>query len=267
MASHDGKKSLDVSRPALRVNAWVDAVFVLSVKTFTVRIEHVKRQMARESIAFEFMFAHDANELDDETLAKTFGPSELKRPHQSLVLKHIQTWRDADAKDLRRILVFEDDVILAADFRVRFDEAMRAAERLPEGYLIFLGGADAKVPDRFFLATESLVLLPMETTEAYVTDLVAIRRRLSWLETHRVTLPADHLIRQIDEQSGTAHYWPRRAIVEQGSVTGVFPSVLDGGRQKRSNLLNQLRYRWSKFRRHRLRGLLAILRSGWVKRS
>ena len=77
----------------------------------------------------------------------------------------------------------------------------------------------------------------------------------------------DHLIRQIDEQSGTAHYWPRRAIVEQGSVTGVFPSVLDGRRQKRSNLLNQLRYRWSKFRRHRLRGLLAILRSGWVKRS
>lgn len=243
------------------VNAWVDAVYVLSVKTFTHRIEHAKEQLSQHGIAFEFMFAHDANELDDETVARTFGPSDLKRPHQSLVLKQIQTWRDADAGGLRRILVFEDDVILAPDFQARFDEAMRAAERLSEGYLLYLGGADTRVPDSYFLATEPLVLLPIATAEGYVTDLAAVRRRLKWLETHRVTLPADHLIRHIDEHSGTAHYWLRRPIVEQGSVTGLFTSVLDRSRQKHSKWFIQLRYRWNKFKRHRLRGWLVRLKS------
>lgn len=249
------------------INAWVDAVYVLSVKTFTRRIQHAEQQMSRHGIAFEFMWAHDPNELADETLARTFGSSNLKRPHQSLVLKHIQAWRDADARGMQRILVFEDDAILAADFQIRFDEAMRAADRLPEGYLVFLGGAAAKVPDSYFFATEPLVSLPITTAEGYVTDLIAIRRRLKWLETHRVTLPADYLIRHIDERLGTAHYWLRRPIVEQGSVTGIFPSVLDSHRQQHSAWGNRLRYHWKKFQRHRLRAWLARLKAGRANRS
>ncbi len=259
--------SADSSLSPLSVNAWVDAVYVLSVKAFTHRIDHVSRQLSQHGIAFEFMWTHDPNELDDEMLANVFGPSGLMRTHQSLVLKHIQTWREADARGLQRILVFEDDVILATDFRTRFDQAMCAAKRLSQGYLIFLGGADTKVPDFYHLATEPLVPLPIATTEGYVTDLAAMRRRLEWLEANRVTRTADHLIRQIDEHVGTAHYWLRRPIVEQGSVTGIFPSVLDRHRQKHSRWVNQLRYRWNKFQRHRLHGWLARLKADWANRS
>ena len=239
----------------------VDAVYVLSVKTFAQRIAHIEREMARHGIAFEFVFEHDADELDSRLIAANFGPCDLKTSQQSLVLKHIHAWRRAAEENLRRVLVFEDDAVLAPDFAARLDEALRAADALPAGYLVFLGGADTKVPDRYFLSPGPLVELPIATAEGYVTDLEAMRRRLTWLAGNKVTLPADHLLKQIDAALGIRQYWLTRPIVEQGSVLGIFPSVLDGNRQKHSALFNRWRNRWNKFQRHRLRRWLVRIKS------
>jgi glycosyl transferase family 25 len=243
------------------VNDWVDAVYVLSVKTFASRIAHIKEQLANHHITFQFMFDHDADELDEQLLANVFGPSDLKATHQSLVLKNIAVWRDAAANNYHRILVFEDDAVLAKDFVTRFDTAMTAASKLPDGWLIFLGGADVKVPDHFFLAPGPLVELPMPTAEGCVSDITAIRRRLAWLESNKATLPADHLTHHIDQLSGIRQYWLTHPIVEQGSTIGLFDSVLDGHRQKHSRSFNILRNRWNKFRRQRLRGWLVRLKA------
>jgi len=244
-----------------RVNECVDAVYVLTVKTFTERMAHIRRELGRAGIAFEFVLQHDAGELQPATIAALFESSKMRPAHQSLVLKHVAAWRDAAAKGLRRVLVFEDDVVLARDFEARFDVAMRAADRLPPGWLVYLGGADAKVPDRYFLSDGPLIELPLATAEGYVTDAAAVARRLAWLEGQRIALPADHLIRTMDAALGIPHYWLRPPIVEQGSVTGVFPSVLDASRQKHSRAYNILRNRWSKFQRHRLRSWLAHARA------
>ncbi|MDD5298344.1 MAG: hypothetical protein PHU46_15685 [Rhodocyclaceae bacterium] len=251
------------AQPATKpVNAWVDAVYVLTVKTFAQRIAHIEAEMARHGIAFRFMFEHDAADLDEALVAATFAPSDMKKAHQSLVLKNIQVWRDALAQGYRRVLVFEDDAVLVPDFAVRFDEAMGAAEHLPEGWMIFLGGLDTRVPDSYFLAPGPLVELPIATAEGCVHDLSAMRRRLAWLEQHKVTLPADHLMRRMDQDMGTRQYWLRHPIVEQGSVLGIFDSFLDGSRQKHSRRYNILRNRWNKFRRRRLREWLVRLKAG-----
>ena len=236
---------------------------MLSVKTYTKRIEHVKQQLALHGIKAEFVFTYDADEISDADLATTFGPSDLARPHQSLVLKHIHTWRDAVAKGLQRILVFEDDVILASDFQTGFHQAMCVADALAPGYLIFFGGGDTKVPDCYFLSNNILVPLPIATAEAYVTDLPAMNRRLDWLKHNRVTLPADHLIRRIDGDCQIQHYWLRHPIVSQGTVTGLFVSALDIHRQKHSRWFNLCRHHWNKFQRHKVRGWFARLR--WLR--
>jgi glycosyl transferase family 25 len=138
---------------------------------------------------------------------------------------------------------------------------MQAAERLPPGWLVYLGGADAKVPDSYFLSAGPLIPLALATTEGYVTDAAAMQRRLIWLGEHRISQPADHLIKAMDAALGIPHYWLRPPIVEQGSVTGIFPSVLDASRQKHSRAYNILRNRWSKFQRHRLRSWIAHARA------
>jgi len=241
------------------VNKLVDAVYVLSVRTFAQRIAHIEAEMKKHGIAFSFMFEHDAAELDDAIIAATFGPSDMRKAHQSLVLKNIQVWRDAVAHGYRRILVFEDDAVLVPDFVARFEQALGANDLLSKSWLIFLGGMDTKVPDTYFLSQGPLVELPIATAEGYVSDICAIRRRLEWLEHNKVTLPADHLIRRIDNDQGIRQFWLRHPIVEQGSVLGIFDSALDGSRQKHSRYYNILRNRWNKFQRRRLRE--------WIVRS
>jgi len=246
--------------PAQSVNAWVDAVFVLSVKS-SFRVDHIQAELDKNGIAFTFMFDHDAIELDSAVLDRTFGPSSLKRAHQSLVLKNIQVWKNSVEQGYRRVLVFEDDAVLSKHFAAGFDAAMRAAEKLLPGWLLFLGGLDTKVPDSYFMAKGPLVELPIPTAEACIYDLLAMQRRLKWLGSNPVTLSADHLMVHIDAAMGTHQYWLRQPIVEQGSVTGIFDSLLDGSRQKHSRTYNILRNRWNIFRRRQLREWIVRIKS------
>jgi len=236
-----------------RVNDCVDAVCVLSVRSFTQRIAFMREQLARHGIECRFVFEHDADAIDPALAAAIFGACDLAPAHQSLVLKNIKVWRDAVAHGWRRVLVLEDDAVLDEHFTRRFVEALDAADRLAPGWLLFLGGHDTKVPDWYFLAPGPLVPLSVATTEACVHDLTAMQRRLQWLQSNRVTLALDHLLRRMDPQCGTAQYWLRHPIVEQGSVVGLFDSALDSVRLGHSRLYNRLRNRWNKFRRRRWR--------------
>ncbi|HEY2136737.1 MAG TPA: glycosyltransferase family 25 protein [Xanthobacteraceae bacterium] len=227
----------------------VDAVYVLSVKTFSERIAHVTRELERFGVPFEFVFDFDAAEIDETTMLKHFNGTSPMRKQMSLTLKHLQAWRLASLRGARRIMVFEDDVILHQDFHARLAVAMRAADTLAPGWLIFLGGADAKVPDRFFLDPGPLVALASTTAEGYVTDLEACRRRLAWCESNKIRHPADQLITHIDGSEKIAQYWPSEPLVEQGSVIGLFDSVLDATRLKHSRFYNVARHRWTKWRR------------------
>lgn len=233
----------------------IDAVFVLSVKTFAERIAHVTGELGGFGIPFEFIFDYDAAELDEAIILKHFAGGSPMKKQMSLTLKHLHAWRLACARGARRIMVFEDDVLLLPAFHARLAAAMRAADALAPGWHIFLGGADAKVPDRFFLHPGPLVPLASTTAEGYVCDLEACRRRLAWCEANKIRHPADHLIAHVDRLEGIAQYWPPAPLVEQGSVTGRFDSVLDATRLKHSQFYNVARHRWTKWRRRTLRRL------------
>lgn len=248
------------------VNSQIDMVYVLSVKTFKDRIAHINNLMSQYDIKFQFILSYDIPDLDKETLDRTFDSEcTLSMAQKSLVLKHVQAWKNAVLNNFQRVLVFEDDVIFNKNFELNFNHVMNAVNQLSPDYLIFLGGADAKVPDYFLLSNATLVSLPIATAEAYITDLAASKRRLRWLEENKTRLPADHLICEIDKKMNAANYWSRLPMVEQGSVTGVFSSHLDNHRQKHSKLFNILRYSWNMFQRRTLRRLLAKLRNLIVK--
>lgn len=231
----------------MQINQLVDAVYVLSVRAFDDRIAHMQCEMARHGISFEFVFEFDANAIPDELIARRFAPSDMRRTHQSLVLKHIETWRRCVERGQRRVLVFEDDAVLAGSFGPEFARAMAEADRIAGPYLIYLGrgnnrnigagrGESALVPGGVLPATDALVF-----------DRATAQRRLAWLESHRITRPADWLMREMDAQIGVPHYWLREPLVEQGSMNGMFASVLDGKREARSRLRVALRYQWDKW--------------------
>lgn len=255
---------LDVpSKPARSpVNDVVDAVYVMTVKSFADRITHMKSELKRHEIAFEFMLEHDAPDIDPGLLERTFGQdSDVSLGARSLVLKSLATWRLALSRGHRKILVFEDDALLDPAFTPRLLDAMKVADGLEPGWMVFLGGHDTKVPDRYFLTQGPLVELPIATAEAYVCDAEAMRRRLAWVEQNRIDYALDLFMRKLDPTLGIRQYWLTRPIVEQGSVVGLFDSALDGQRNKHSRTFNILRNRWNKFQRHTLRGWLVRMKA------
>ncbi len=244
-----------------RVNSVVDAVYVMTVKSFSDRIAHMQAELGRHGIEFEFMFDHDANEIDPVESGRLFEKDRISKGAQSLIMKNLATWRLALARQQKRILVLEDDALLDMDFTERFVAAMQAADDLAEGWLIFLGGHDTKVPERYFLAQGPLVELPVATMEGYVCDAEAMRRRLTWVQDHKIDHALDLFLRRLDPELGIRQYWLTQPIVEQGSVVGLFDSALDGQRNKHSRNFNVLRNRWNKFQRHKLRGFLVRLKA------
>ncbi|MDZ7653223.1 MAG: glycosyltransferase family 25 protein [Burkholderiaceae bacterium] len=228
----------------MSVNRRVDAVFVLSVRSFTDRIAHIEAEMARHGIAFEFVFEYDANAIPPDLIDRMFAPSDMKLAHQSLVLKHVRTWQRAVERNLARVLVFEDDAVLAHDFTARFESALDEAERLAPGWLLYLGRGDNRHVGG---GVGGSALIPggtLPATDALVFDQEAARRRLAFLETHRITRPADWLTREIDAAVGVSQHWLREPIVVQGSMNGRFESVLDTKRRVRGRGYTWLRFRW-----------------------
>lgn len=239
------------------VNQLVDAVFVLSVATFTDRIAHIGREMQRHAIDFEFVFEFDANVIPEDLIDRTFAPSDMKRAHQSLVLKHIHTWRECVRRGLDRVLVFEDDAVLADGFADALGAALREADALPGAWMIYLGRGDNQYVGTRRAAGALVPGGTLPATDALVFNRAAAQARLDYLETHRITRPADWLTRETDAAVGVRHWWLARPIVEQGSMSGRFESVLDDRRRVRGRGYAWLRYRWDKWWRG--------LRHGWRK--
>ena len=238
----------------MKTNELVDAVYVLSVRSFADRIAHIRAELARHGIDFEFVFDYDANAIPAELAARVFAPSDMKPAHQSLVLKHIRSWQLALARSHRRVLVLEDDAMLADGFDDVLGEALAEADRLAPGWLIYLGrGNNQHVGARSGPALLPGGLLP--ATDALVFDQEAARRRLAWLENHKVTRPADWLTRETDAAVGVAHFWLREPIVEQGSMNGRFGSVLDAKRRFRGRWYSWLRFRWDAWNKRLRRDL------------
>jgi glycosyl transferase family 25 len=245
----------------MRINQLVDAVYVLSVRSFDDRIAHMKQEMARHGIEFEFVFEFDANAISDEVISRFFAPSDMKRPHQSLVLKHMETWRLCVVRNQRRVLVFEDDAVLSRGFAEGLERALAEADRIVGPWMIYLGRGDNRHvgAGRGDSALVRGGVLP--ATDALVFNREAAQRRLAWGEVNRIVRPADWLMREMDATIGVQHYWLREPLVEQGSMSGLFDSVLDEKRETRSRLRVKLRYQWDKWwKRLRLH-----LRQGWSR--
>lgn len=241
------------------VNRQVDAVYVLSVRSFDDRIAHMRTQLQRLGVAFEFVFEFDPNAIPAGLIARRFAPSDMTLAHQSLVLKHIETWRRCVERNHRRVLVLEDDAILADGFGQGLAAALDEAQQLPRGWLVYLGRGDNRHLGGGTGASALVPAGPLPATDSLVFDRAAASRRLTWLRSHRLARPADWLLREVDASVGVRHRWLREPLVEQGSMSGLFVSTLDGKRRARGRWYNWTRYRWDRWWKH--------ARAHWRQRS
>lgn len=237
----------------------IDKIYVLSVKSYTDRIAHIRKLFDKYNLEFEFIFDHDIDQIrHNQLIQKKFSSSNLQLAHKSLILKHIRAWENCVLHNYKQILILEDDVIFKKNFLDVIAKIVKKVAFLLPGYLIFLSGRDTKVSENFLLSNDLLFKNEIPTADGYITDLHACKMRLEWLDNNQISLPADHLINLIHSQMGISTYWSREYLIEQGSVFGLFNSTLDKKRQEKSFIFNYLRYHLKIFTRRIL--LAAILK-------
>lgn len=232
-------------------------VYVVSVKTFTDRHEHIKKQAKQHGLNLQFIWEHDAIELSPESESK-FAKNAMPIKSMSCVMKHLEAQRKLLETNHDIALVLEDDALLFEDFARKLSEILILIEGKNTPWLVFLGGMDNSLDARFF-KSERLTLIesPITTAEAYLINRSGCKLRLSWLENHPIAKPADHLLKELDMRLGITQFRVSSPFVTQGSITGRFATALDSSREKKPAWYLNLRYRWNRLRKQYLPRLLS----------
>lgn len=228
-------------------------VFVVSGRKFSDRHASIRAETSKLGLDVQFIFDFDVDDLTDDLLSRF--SDDLPKASISCVAKHLHAQRLIAESGYDFGLVLEDDCIFYDDASVVFPAVLSRLPQLDPGYLVFLGGGDNELDQRFFSGESGqlFIVSPMTTAEAYFTDADACGRRMEWLEQNLVSLPADHLLTRLDSSLGITHYRLKEPIATQGSITGVFPTLLDKSRGKKPLTFLKARYAWNRFRRQTIR--------------
>ena len=234
-------------------------IYVITTKQFHSRHLHMGLIERRLNASFEYILDFDSEDITSGDLNAIDASMPLSSC--SCLLKHFEAQRRFLATDQEYCLVLEDDVVLFDDFENGFKKAIEAASTIEPGWLIFFGGADNKIDQRFLHAKENdLILRELSTAECYLLDRKSCELRSRWLESNNFSKPADHQIVLMDRELSIKHYWTSRPFATQGSITGRFPTSLDRSRKKHSRTFLSTKYYWNRFRRQIIPRLATIFR-------
>lgn len=230
----------------------IDAIFVIHAATLAERRQLIESQLKALGMAHEFILDFDIPAIPQALRTRLIRSDSLSPAQQSCALKHWQAHVLAEQRGLQRVLVLEDDVILASDFAPVLARALREECSIAEPHVTFLGcGGHYYVPQADLQANQLLYRRDQgRFADSYLINRAAVRRRLEWIEAHGITRPIDHLFEAIDRETGTAMYWLEPPVVEQGSHNGRFASSLSNSHPL---WFQALQFRWKKLWRRRSR--------------
>jgi len=114
------------------LNKVFDKIFVLTIPSFTDRIENMKQRL--EGVDYEFFYGTYGGDLD-VTPYREAG-SRLTRGQLSCALSHYNIYKKIVEEDIQNALILEDDCIFTENIN-RIEEY---AEQLPDEYYVFYLG-------------------------------------------------------------------------------------------------------------------------------
>ena len=233
-------------------NGLIEAVYVIHARKFADRAAHMKKELARFDIPFEFIEPYDADTLDAGILSRFFAPDAVLSPGQkSASLKHFEAMRRVVEKKQQLALIFEDDVMLADNFIEEIGKIVEEAKGLDHPFTVQIGCANNMyVPQNRLVPGQRLYeAIEVRAADAYLINAKAARIRVDWLEHGKIHRAPDHILTHIDREKNVKIYWSEPTLVEQGSMNGLFPSVLEENRKTQPLWYMKLRFKWQRLRK------------------
>lgn len=236
-------------------------IFVITTAFLSDRHAHIRHLEEELGFRFRWIFEHDIGDTITDFIA--VASEDLPASSASCLKKHIYAQMLIIENGFDVGMIIEDDCLFYGNFRERFVSILSKAMRLEPGWLVFLGGGDNRLnPSSLQFDDDELIISPITTAEAYLVDREGCRRRLDAIRGKEINLPADHLLKHLDENVGIIQYKPVKPLATQGSISGLFHTTLDASRSKHSKLYLACKYYWNRFRRQLLPRWFYRLKSG-----
>lgn len=226
----------------------VDGILVINVRSFVDRRRNIERQLDSLGLSYEFIHAYDADDLSSESVRKYLRGSGLSAGQQSCAMKHFHAFQLMLERNWQRVLILEDDVIVAPDFIEGIQDAIRESSGIQGPYVLFIGsGGNLYTPRSVRIPGKRLYRAAKgRLTEAYIIGREAAEIRTAWIERNGIVLPADNLFDRIDQEMSIVPYWLEEPVAVQGSKKGVFKSTLEPAPP---NLVQRVKFELQKLRR------------------
>ncbi len=241
-------------QPARALPSGLDAILVIHASTFVERRRFIEAQMDALGLPYEFVLDFDIPSIPQALRQRLFKEGVLSAAQQSCALKHWQAHRLVVERQMSRVLVLEDDVILSKNFLPALNGLMHEELALHDPHITFLGcGGHYYVPSEQI--REGQWLYPRNQgkfADSYILSNETAKRRLAWIEANGIHAAIDHTFEHIDRTLGTPMFWLEPPVVEQGSHNGTFSSSLE---QSHTLWFQKLQFRWKKWWRRRRHSL------------
>lgn len=207
-------------------------VYVLHVDEpkYLERKQHIIKTMAAHDIPFEWMLKGNMNDITPDILEQLFSPAFATSPTPlvSCGYKHYLAWKDFLNSAYDYCLIFEDDVFLADDFVDQFKLSLQELSRFDNKISIqYSNAANQYTPKSRLIKGQCLYPNKgCRATDSYLMTKETARLRCEYVETNQFSLPADGQTNVMDNELGIQFLWFEPTIVEQGTQSGRFKSMI-----------------------------------------
>lgn len=150
-------ESRDEDDNVIDINSYFDRIFVLNLDRRPDRMLKMAERLNCLGVDFERFSAIDGNGLEFENPGFVPGKGMIEnRWALACLLSHLEIIKTAKKMGYSRILVFEDDVLISKNLKVRLQEI----KKLPDWKLLYLGASqydwNVKFIDGFYLCEKTL---------------------------------------------------------------------------------------------------------------
>lgn len=239
----------------------VDKIYVVHVSSNLEREEHMRSELGKFNLPFEFMMKGDIKDLTRDLVESYFSGEQMTGEfcaEQSCALKHVYIYEKMIADGISDALIFEDDVFLKDNFIEVFNQCLSEFRKLSdsERYKALINFEESTlryVPKERL--REGKFLYDMDRSRcagAYYLTTELAKEIVRDVQEKKCDKPLDWYHNTLIERIDLQHYWCHPTIVQQGSHNGRMASTID---DKKYGAVRQITWKLSRWYKQKIRPL------------
>lgn len=227
--------------------------YVIHVKGAVERERHIKKELAKHKIPFEFMLDGNVENITNEQLERYFdGEMKRKIPPTSCALKHILVYEKIIAENIPKALIFEDDIELFDSFSTIFSASLLEIKNQNlENYIISYENSTLQYVKQSEIISNQVLYKKdySRCAGAYMIDIKAAKKIIQHIYHQKCNKPIDWVHHELIVNKTLNVYWSHPPIAEQKSHNGKMQSLID---HKRNGFFRRISFFLQKIYKHQI---------------